>query len=82
MQLGENMGGSEPNDVTPSIQMHGKEARLGGKKSSWFTLDLQRHWLELLSKFRADYQLIKGDRRINPLSLNQLSLIQIRQGDE
>ncbi|WP_424680630.1 HPr family phosphocarrier protein, partial [Escherichia coli] len=38
--------------------------------------------VELLSKFRADYQLIKGDRRINPLSLNQLSLIQIRQGDE
>ncbi len=82
MQLGENMGGSEPNDVTPSIQIHGKEAHWVVKNPHGLHVRPAATLVELLSKFRADYQLIKGDRRINPLSLNQLSLIQIRQGDE
>lgn len=51
MQLGENMGGSEPNDVTPSIQMHGKEAHWVVKTLMVYTLDLQRHWLSYCQNF-------------------------------
>ncbi|MEQ4925504.1 dihydroxyacetone kinase phosphoryl donor subunit DhaM [Proteus hauseri] len=81
IQLGENFSPPQSNLTLPA-KIHGKEARWVIRNPHGLHVRPAATLVELLSTFQADYQLIKGDRRINPLSLNQLSLIQIRKGDE
>ena len=52
--------------------MHGKEAHWVVKTLMVLHVRPAATLVELLSKFRADYQLIKEIDVFNPLSLNQL----------
>ncbi|WP_193015981.1 dihydroxyacetone kinase phosphoryl donor subunit DhaM [Proteus sp. FME41] len=81
IQLGENFV-QPKNDINAPVKIHGKEASWIVRNPHGLHVRPAATLVEVLSTFHADYQLVKGDRRINPLSLNQLSLIQIRQGDE
>lgn len=81
IQLGENFSQPQSHLTLPTT-IQGKEARWVIRNPHGLHVRPAATLVELLSTFQADYQLIKGDRRINPLSLNQLSLIQIRKGDE
>lgn len=80
-QLGEPIDTVQNSAKMPK-RMQGKEAHWLVRNPHGLHVRPASALVEVLSAFQADYQLIKGDRRINPLSLNQLSLIQIRQGDE
>lgn len=81
IQLGENVVAQQENTNTPA-KIQGKEAHWVVRNPHGLHVRPAATLVEVLSAYQADYQLIKGNRRINPLSLNQLSLIQIRQGDE
>lgn len=81
IQLGENFV-QPKNDINAPVKIHGKEASWIVRNPHGLHVRPAATLVEVLSAFHADYQLVKGDRRINPLSLNQLSLIQIRQGDK
>lgn len=80
-QLGENVSNVTENTDTP-VKIEGKEAHWTVRNPHGLHVRPASALVDTLSKFKAEYQLIKGNRRINPLSLNQLSLIQVRQGDE
>ncbi|MBG3081775.1 dihydroxyacetone kinase subunit DhaM [Proteus mirabilis] len=81
IQLGENFV-QPKNDINALVKIQGKEASWVVRNPHGLHVRPAATLVEVLSTYHADYQLVKGDRRINPLSLNQLSLIQIRQGDE
>ncbi|MEW4517883.1 dihydroxyacetone kinase phosphoryl donor subunit DhaM [Proteus vulgaris] len=81
IQLGENFV-QPKNDINAPVKLQGKEASWVVRNPHGLHVRPAATLVEILSTFQADYQLVKGNRRINPLSLNQLSLIQIRQGDE
>lgn len=81
IQLNESVDQSKE-ETHEERKIQGKEVRWIVRNPNGLHVRPAAALVDVLSGFNANYQLIKGNRRVNPLSLNQLALIQIRQGDE